>query len=68
MAVVWQAITLLVKYLPGLIEAIKAGVDSYTVTIDLRKYDKAATKAEVEKDQRDLENIFHPGRHDKPQG
>jgi hypothetical protein len=63
LAVFWQAFSLLVKYLPALIEAIQAGRDFFEVRIKLQDFDKAAEKAEKEKDQRALENLFNPDRH-----
>lgn len=66
MATVWTAIQLLIKYGPLVWEAIQEGRDEIVLTIKLRAFDKAVTKAEVEKDQRDLENQFDPDRHPKP--
>lgn len=63
LGVAWQAIVLLAKYLPAMIEAIQSGKDFFEVRIALKDFDKASVKALDEKDQRALENLFNPDRH-----
>ncbi len=54
----------LAKYGPVIWKAIADGVDVLELKIELRKFDKAVEKAETG-DQRDLENMFNPGKHPK---
>lgn len=60
LATIWQAITLLVKYLPVVIDAINRGEDFIELKIALKKLNDAENKAEASGDTSDIEAIFHP--------
>lgn len=66
LATIWQAIALLVKYLPTLVAAIQAGEDFITIQIDKKKLNNAEDKAEKTGDTSEIEAIFHPGSNPKP--
>jgi hypothetical protein len=60
-------ISFLIKYGPTIWASIRDGVDE--IKLDLRvvrELKPAEKKAEETGDQRDLENLFSPGRHKNP--
>jgi len=57
-AIVWQAITLLVKYLPTLIEAIQRGEDFIELKIEIKKIDDAIKVAKDQDDTRPLNDLL----------
>jgi hypothetical protein len=59
-AAIWQAITLLIKYLPLLVEAIQKGEEFIELRIELKKVDDATVKAKQSKNTADLEALLNP--------
>lgn len=58
---VWvQAVILLLKNLPAVINAIQQGVHRVDIIIQLKPFVEAEHKAEETKNTDDLENIFNP--------
>lgn len=55
---IWQAITLLVKYLPVLIQAIQRGEDFIELRIEIKKIDDAIKKAKDDDDTRPLNDLL----------
>jgi hypothetical protein len=57
-ATIWQAVTLLIKYLPTLIEAIQRGEEFIELKIFIKKVESAEDKAKNEDDTRDLNKLL----------
>jgi hypothetical protein len=55
---IWQAISLLIKYLPALIEAIQRGEDYIELRIEIRKIDEAIKTAKDKDDTRPLNDLL----------
>lgn len=63
---IWALLSFLIKYGPDIWNFIQGEADDINMVFKKKDFMKAAQKAEDTGDQRDLENEFDPGRHDKP--
>jgi hypothetical protein len=55
---IWTAITLFIKYLPQLIDAVQRGEDFIELHIEIRKIDSAVATAKDKDDTRPLNDLL----------